>query len=69
MSPRTNLIPPTEAAKQLDVKPGTLATWRYTGRTDLPFIKVGRKVMYRQSDIDAYLERNTYQHTGQEVQA
>lgn len=69
MTQQNALIPPLETAKQLNVTTGTLATWRYTGRTDLPFVKIGRKVMYRQSDINAYLERHTFQHTGQEVQA
>ena len=32
------------AAALLDVSPGTLSVWRSTGRYNLPFLKIGRKV-------------------------
>ena len=38
------------AADILDVSPGTLSVWRSTGRYNLPFVKIGRKVRYRKSD-------------------
>lgn len=47
------------AADLLDVTPGTLSVWRSTGRYNLPFIKVGRKVRYRRADLLAWLERRT----------
>jgi len=47
------------AADLLDVSPGTLSVWRSTGRYNLPFIKVGRKVRYRRADLLAWLERRT----------
>ena len=48
-----------EAAIAIDVSPGTLSVWRCTGRYALPFIKVGRKVRYRRSDLIAWLENRT----------
>lgn len=43
------------AAQYLDVSPGTLSVWRSTGRYALPFLKIGRKVRYRKSDLDTWL--------------
>lgn len=48
-----------EAANYLGVAPQTLAVWACTKRYYLPQIKVGRHVKYRQSDLDAFIERNT----------
>lgn len=48
-----------QAAEYLDVKPQTLAIWAVTGRYGLPYVKVGRSVRYRQSDLDAWLDRRT----------
>ena len=47
------------AAAVLDVTPGTLSVWRSTGRYALPFVKVGRNVRYRRSDLLAWLEKRT----------
>jgi excisionase family DNA binding protein len=51
-----NLLDDNAAAALLDVSPGTLSVWRSTGRYNLPFLKVGRKVRYRQADLMAWLE-------------
>lgn len=53
------LLDEKSAAAVLDVTPGTLSVWRSTGRYSLPFLKVGRKVRYRHSDLLAWLERRT----------
>jgi excisionase family DNA binding protein len=45
-----------DAAAYLDVKPGTLEVWRCTKRYAIPYLKVGRCVRYRRSDLDAFLE-------------
>ena len=47
------------AAAILDVTPGTLYVWRSTGRYNLPFIKIGRKVRYRRTDLLSWLEKRT----------
>lgn len=46
-----------QATKYLDLKPGTLGVWRCTKRHDLPYIKIGRNVRYRVSDLDDWLNR------------
>jgi helix-turn-helix protein len=53
------------AAAYLGVKPQTLAVWRCTGRYDLPFEKIGARVRYRQSALDAFRARRTYTSTGE----
>ena len=62
--------PPTQisdkqAAEILGAKTTTLAVWRSTGRYNLPFVKVGRLVRYRVSDLAAFLARRTADHTGE----
>ena len=52
-----DLLDDKAAAAILDVSPGTLSVWRCTGRYNLPFVKVGRKVRYRRADLDAWLEK------------
>jgi hypothetical protein len=47
------------AAEYIGSTPGTMSVWRSTGRYNLPFIKVGRNVKYRKSDLDAWLEKRT----------
>jgi len=56
------LLDEKQAAKYLTVSPGTLSVWRRVGRYSLPFVKVGRTVRYRLSDVDTWLDaraRNT----------
>lgn len=48
-----------DAAAYIGVRPQTLAVWCVTGRYGLKMVKVGRSVRYRQSDLDAWLERRT----------
>ena len=50
------LLDEKQAAERLTVSPGTLAVWRSTGRYNLPFVKVGRMVRYRLSDLDAWVD-------------
>lgn len=54
-----------QAAAVLHVKATTLAVWRSTGRYDLPFLKIGRLVKYRVSDLAEFLARRTANHTGE----
>ena len=60
------LLTRTEAAKYLGLtNPQTLGVWACEGRYDLPYIRVGRHVRYRQSDLDAWLERRTVRHSSE----
>ncbi len=49
-----------EAAIFLNVKIGTLAMWKSHKRHELPYIKVGRYIRYRSSDLMKFLERGIY---------
>lgn len=51
-----DLLDEKQAANVLDVSPGTLAVWRSTGRYKLPFLKVGRNVRYRRTDLESWLQ-------------
>ena len=52
------LLTPQQVAKILGVRIETLATWRHTKRYDLPYVKTGRLVRYRNEDVRAFLESN-----------
>ncbi|QUN06824.1 helix-turn-helix domain-containing protein [Shewanella yunxiaonensis] len=58
-----SLLTPQQVAEMLGVTEGTLSVWRCTGRYPLRFVKVGRRVMYRQADIDAFIDGRVYEHT------
>jgi excisionase family DNA binding protein len=47
------------AAAHLGVEGHTLEVWRSTGRYLIPYIKVGRRVKYRRSALDKWLESRT----------
>ena len=50
------LLSPVEAAEILGTTPKTLAVWRCTKRHNLPYVKVGKKVLYREEDILSFIE-------------
>lgn len=45
------LLTTTEAAQELRQSPATLKNWRSKGEYDLPFVKIGGSVFYRETDI------------------
>ena len=49
------LLDTAAAAAYLGVAVATLETWRCTQRYALKYVKVGRYVRYRQSDLDAFI--------------
>lgn len=49
-----------KAALYLGIKKDSLSVWRCTKRYKIPYIKVGRLVRYRKSDLDSWLESRTY---------
>jgi len=53
------LLDEKAAADLLQLAPGTLSVWRSTGRYRIPFVKVGRRVRYRRSDLEAWLASRT----------
>ena len=60
------LLTAKAAAKLLDVPPSTLANWRSMGRHKIPFLKIGRNVRYRRSDLLVWMDAHTYQSTAME---
>lgn len=58
-TPQNPRLTNDQAAEYLGITPRTLEVWRCTGRYGIPFIKVGRLVRYRQTDLDAFLDRRT----------
>jgi len=50
------LLTQEQAARRLTLKnPKTLTVWRCTRRYDIPFVRIGRYIRYRQSSIDSFL--------------
>jgi excisionase family DNA binding protein len=54
----TDLVDEVALAIRLGVSRSTLQSWRSAGRGPR-FIKLGRLIRYRSSDVDAYLQAQT----------
>jgi len=63
--PSGGLLDVGGAAEYLSLSKHTLNVWRSAGRYDLPYVKVGSKVRYRLTDLDAFISRRTKTHTGE----
>jgi hypothetical protein len=50
-----------EAADLLSISPATLATWRCTGRYDLPFVRIGRAIRYLEADVLAFINKRRHE--------
>lgn len=53
------LLSRKEAATYLGIDARTLANWLSTKRYGLPVVHIGRLVKYRQSDLDAFIQRGS----------
>ena len=62
MTIRNDLLTTEEAAAHVGVSPRTLERYRVTGAGPR-FLKVGRKVLYRLADLDAWLESRVRRST------
>lgn len=51
------LLTRKEAARYLDVSPGSLAVWDCTKQKQLHPVLVGKLVHYRLADLDEYLDQ------------
>jgi hypothetical protein len=62
------LLTTRQAAEMLNFKENTLCQWRVNPEKfkDLPFVKSGRSVRYRLSDIQAFINGNI-QHPNKQV--
>lgn len=54
----SGLMTPRDAAVYIGVKINTLAVWRMTNKYDLPFVKLGRVIRYRKTDLDEWIDKN-----------
>lgn len=50
-----NLLTTREAAQLLGIKENTLTIWRNTDRQHIPYIKIGRAIRYKRSDLVKFL--------------
>jgi hypothetical protein len=58
-----DIASPAQVAAALDISESALAQMRYRG-TGPKFIKRGSRVLYRWSDVSAYLDGRTRERTG-----
>ncbi len=49
------LLTKEDVSKILGISVGTLAVWRTTKRYNLPYVKSGRLVRYREEDVQAFI--------------
>jgi len=63
----TKLLTPKQTGDCLNISEVTLANSRSTGTgITIPFIKLSNKaIRYKESDVEAYIESHTYNHTGE----
>jgi predicted DNA-binding transcriptional regulator AlpA len=55
------LLTPQETCQMLGLtNRDTLSVWRSTQRYNLPFVKIGRVVRYKQSDVIAFVRAHTH---------
>ena len=60
------LISPEKASEILGVTEKSLANSRYTGTgLQVPYIKLGKIIRYKESELETYIEANTHQYTGE----
>lgn len=50
------LLTPDEVAARWGLHPATLANWR-CARKGPPFLRIGRKILYREADVIAWEEQ------------
>ena len=47
------------AAKLLHIPAATLIKWRSTGENNVPYVRIGRQIKYRTTDLKKYIEKHT----------
>lgn len=52
------LLSRKEAAKYLGCTAGTLAIWKCTKRYSLPYVRIGRNIRYKLSDLIDFINNN-----------
>jgi excisionase family DNA binding protein len=60
---RSDLLSLAEAAEVLHLKPSTMRAWVFRRR--IPFVKMGRRVLFRRSDLDALIAQSVVPASGE----
>jgi excisionase family DNA binding protein len=55
----SELMNESETASLLGITKGTLGVWRCRRRHALPYVKIGRMVRYRRSDVEKWIASRT----------
>jgi hypothetical protein len=56
MVEKPQLLTTDAAARFLGLSAETLESWRYSERTALPYIRLGRRIFYEVSDLLAFVQ-------------
>jgi excisionase family DNA binding protein len=59
-----NLLTTEQAAQILCVSTKTLTDWRTRKRYPLAYVKIGSRVLYKESDVQAFIESRTVRLDG-----
>jgi hypothetical protein len=60
-------LSPKQTGTILEVTINTLACWRTTGRYNLPYTKLSRRVVYPLNGVAEFVLRRTVNHTGEQA--
>jgi excisionase family DNA binding protein len=52
---KDELLTTAQVAEILGLSEGTLSTWRCTRQEEVPYLKIGRCVRYKRSDVEAWV--------------
>jgi predicted DNA-binding transcriptional regulator AlpA len=59
-------LPESALCEEYPFSPRTVQRWRATGEGP-PYIRVGRRILYRRSDVEAWLSSQTFCHRADEL--
>jgi len=60
-------LTPNQTSEVLDTSINTLSVWRASGRYNLPYTKISRRVAYPINGVAEFLLSRTINHTGEKV--
>ncbi len=65
----TELLTASQAARRLGVTYGGLAVARCKRRWKLPYVRIGRKIFYRETDVENFILANLHPGDGPQAPA
>lgn len=60
-------LTPEQTSTILNTSVNTLSVWRSTGRYNLPYVKLSRRVAYPLSSVSEFLLKRTINHTSDNI--